>query len=343
MLSRQHKRAVLAAAALTLVVVVLLAAVSRHFENQSLARQVEEERASLVAPQPLIVTVSRQTLARDRTFAGRLEPWASATLAPEVAGTVLRLGAELGQSVAAGAELLALDDGLVRPSLAAASVQAQETARRAAEIATLTEGRVLAETDRLAAQAAADSAAQEVARLRELLARHTLRAPFAGSIQHRAVDVGDFLPPGQPAFVLVDTSRLRTVFHVSAVERASFPVGTAVTVEAGPVGTAPMTAAVRFVSPAAGPDGRFRVEAILDPAPTSAPAGSAAVVRAPVRSHVDTLFVPAAAIRFEGAVPTVHRLVDDVETAVAIEIGPEINGLHPVRAGLAEGDRLVIR
>lgn len=344
MLSRRNKRAILGLGAILLILAVILAGVARYFEAQNLAVRLAEERAALQPPPLLVVTVERRTLSSPRAFAARLEPWATATLAPEVGGTVLRLGAELGQAVPAGAELLALDTGLIRPALAAAEIQAAETARRAAEAATLAEGRVLAATDRAAAQAAADTAAQEAVLLREQLARHVLRAPFPGSVQARRVEVGDVVAPGQPAFTLVDTSRIRVVFHVSATELLSVTPGSTIPVEAGPVRPEPMQAVVRFVAPAAGPDGRFRIEAVLDPAPPQAPAGSAATVRIPIRSHVDTLFVPASAVRFEGASPMVRRLgTGEREEQVFIEIGPEINGLHPVRSGLAEGDRIVIR
>jgi len=344
MLSRRNKRALLGFAAVLLILAVIISGVARFFEAQNLADQLEEERAALRPPEPLIVTAERRSLSRERAFAARLEPWAMATLMPEVAGTVIRIGAELGEIVSAGAELLVLDSSLVRPTLAAAEVQAAEAARRAAEVAVLAAGNVVSPSDRAAAQAAADAATQEVLRLREHLARHTLRAPFAGSVQRRHVERGDAAGPGQPAYVLVDTSRLRAVFHVSATERASLLPGTEIRVEAGPAGTPPLTARVRFLAPAAGPDGRFRVEAVLDPAPPEAPAGSAVIARATIRTHVDTLFVPAAAVRFDGAKPVVRRLdAAGVETQVVVEISPEIDGQHPVRSGLNEGDRLVIR
>jgi hypothetical protein len=67
-------------------------------------------------------------------------------------------------------------------------------------------------------------------------------------------------------------------------------------------------------------------------------------VTAAVRLYRDTLFIPTAAVRLEGARALVQRVREGAAAEpVSIEIGPEIDGRFPVLAGLDAGDRLLVR
>lgn len=344
MLSRRQKRAIVGTAGFGLLAAVILFSIGRYFASRALERQLAEERTTLKPPEPLIVTVVRDSVERRRSFAARAEPWTQATVAPEVGGTVARIAAEVGMRVAAGAELLALDDTVARATAEAARIQAAEAARRQKEIDQLVRTQASASTEGAAAAAAAGAAAKEAERAAVLLERHRLRAPFAGQVQARRADVGDYLNPGQPAFELVDTARLRIVFFAGESEIASFTPDTAVEVTLPGQGAEAGRARVRHVAPAAGPNGLFRIEAELDNPQTRIPGGVAATVTAAVKLYRETLFIPTAAVRLEGARALVHRVgANGAADAVSIEIGPEIDGRFPVLGGLRAGDRLLVR
>lgn len=344
MLSRRQKRAIVGITAFGLLTAVILFSIGRFFAGQALQRQLAEERASLRAPEPLIVPVVRETVERKRVFSARAEPWTRATLAPEVAGTVVRLAGQVGASVAASAELLALDDRAARATAAAAEIQAADARRRHAEITQLAQTSVVAPTELATAAALAEASAQEAVRTATMLEKHFLRAPFAGTIQARQVDVGDYLGAGQPAFELVDVTRLRIVFYVGETEITSFAPDAPVEVSLPALNGRTLAAIVRHVSPASASNGVFRVEAELANAAGEIPGGLSATVTAPVRLYRDTLFIPTAAVRLEGSQATVqrHRNPEPPEV-VTIEIGPEIEGRFPVFSGLNEGDRLIVR
>jgi RND family efflux transporter MFP subunit len=344
MLSRRQKRATVGTLGFVLLAAVILFSTGRFFASRALERQLAEERASLRPPEPLVVTVVRDTVERRRTFAARAEPWTRATLAPEVGGTVVRIGGEVGTRLPAAAELLALDDAAARAAAEAARIRATEAARRERELEGLARTDAIATTDVAVAAAAAAAAAREADRAATLLDKHRLRAPFDGIVQARNADVGDYLNPGQSAYELVDVLRLRIVFQAGETEVASFSPDAAVEVTFPSLGGRKREAIVRHVAPAAGPNGLFRIEAELANSDAKIPGGLSAIVTAPVRLYRDALFIPTAAVRLEGARPVVLRLRSEGPAeSVTIEIGPEINGRFPVLAGLEEGDRVVVR
>jgi len=344
MLSRRHKRAIVGFTAFTLLGAVMLFSLGRFFANRAIERQLAEERASLRPPEPVTVTAVRDTLERRRTFAARAEPWTRATLAPEVGGTVIRMGSDVGARVTAGAELLELESSTARASAEAARIQATEAQRRQREVEQLVRQQATASTDAPAAAAAAAAASREAERAVTLLEKHRLRAPFAGMVQARRVDVGDFLTAGQVAFELVDLSRLRVVFNAGETEVGAFTVGNTVDVSFPSRSGHRGRATVRHVAPATGSNGLFRVEADYANTDGEIPGGIAATVTTVVRLYRDTVFIPTAAVRLEGARAIVLRVQGDGRAEpVAVEIGPEIDGRFPVVRGVSEGDRLIIR
>lgn len=344
MLSRRHKRAIIGFTALTLLGAVLLFAVGRFFAGRSLELQLAEERANLRPPEPMVIAVKRDSLERRRTFAARAEPWIQATLAPEVAGTVIRLGSDVGAKVVAGADVLELESSAARAMAAAARTQAEEAQRRQREVEQLVRQQATATNDAPAAAAAAAAAEREAERSAVILEKYRLRAPFAGTIQTRRVDVGDFLNVGQMAFELVDLSRLRVVFHAGETEISAFAVGKPLDVTFPSLRGRRGQAIVRHVAPATGPNGLFRIEAEYDNRSGEVPGGIAATVETVVQLYRDALFIPTAAVRLEGARAVVLRARNEgAAEPVTVEIGPEIGGRFPIIRGLNEGDRLIVR
>lgn len=77
-------------------------------------------------------------------------------------------------------------------------------------------------------RARSELALAEVARdtAKRALADTKIRAPFAGTVDSLAVDVGDFVAPGTPVATLVDLSRVRIFGGVTAREAARLVPGT---------------------------------------------------------------------------------------------------------------------
>lgn len=149
-------------------------------------------------------------------------------LSASVAGLVEAVAADTGDRVVQGDLLIRLDDemaGFDRDQAGAALEEAQvrlaEARRRLDEARSVGVGRNIAatevstrESNLAAARASVAQLQAQQNRLAVELDRHRVRAPFAGVISRRAVDLGEWVVPGDELMTLVDTANLRLDFPV---------------------------------------------------------------------------------------------------------------------------------
>ncbi|MFQ3671272.1 MAG: efflux RND transporter periplasmic adaptor subunit [Verrucomicrobiia bacterium] len=359
MLTRRTKRAVIGITFLLGTVAVILFTVARFFQNAELQRRAMEEAASLKPRPPVIHTVTRSSRQLERTYAAQVQPWLQSDIPAEISARVAQVHVEAGSPVRQGDLLVTLDDTLAQHQLAAAEaarVGAQaaraEAERRLNEARTLAQDRVISETELQAVQAEfalresdLARALAEEERLRELLTRHQIRAPFNGIVNRRLVDPGAAVNANQPVVHLVDLDPLRVIFFVNEQELPNFKPGQVLVLQRKGQPTETLSPILRFIPPAADPrTGLFRLEAELPNPSAQTPAGLQANIRAPLRFFENLPFIPAAAVRWNGAGAEVHRKLPEGGFApVPITVGPDLDGLYPVFSGLSEGDEILIR
>jgi membrane fusion protein (multidrug efflux system) len=118
------------------------------------------------------------------------------TLSAEVPGTIKRIAFESGTTVKQGAVLVELDSATEQAQLEAAEANA-ELARTNLESGTvLKESGAIAETQYKTYVATAKQAEAELTRLRSVIAKKTIRAPFAGRTGLREINLGQFVGNG---------------------------------------------------------------------------------------------------------------------------------------------------
>ena len=277
------------------------------------------------------------------SYAARIEARHETVLAFEVGGRVAARLAEVGDRVAAGATLARLDDSDLRlrvqdlaARLAAARAEQADAAvalQRARELrpkgfvsqaefdsATYRDQAAAAQTDALVAQL--DLA-------RRQLAYATLKAPMAGVITARALEVGQVVGAGQAAFTLARPDELEAVFDLPEQQVADLPEGVSVTLWAQP--DQPLAAHVREVAPQAAGDSRtYRVRATLQPGGVQPALGMSATVA--FAAPAAMLAVPASAV--------IKR--DDGQAAVWVVDGDKATRLRAVTLGPVQGDQVSI-
>jgi len=344
MISRRAKRATIGFIVLALVIASLTMAVARYFQNREERRRYEEEQAK-VEPLPVVdYTVRRQTKVRKREYPAELLPWTDAAVPAEVTGRVVETYVEAGQEVQEGEPLVRLDSAQAEFRLREAEARLDERMRLVEEAKVLLQKRVASKTEYEALASEVREVRAQCDALRDDLARHLIRAPFTGVVNRRMVDVGEAVRVNDPVARLVDLDRLRVEFYVSEFDLSSFEVGESLDLIVPTQPDKVFKPQVDFMARVAADDTRlFRIEAILPNEDTKLPGGIQGEVTAEVGSF-NALFVPAAAVRFEGADAQVLRINGEKETGlVTVRLGPEIDGYYPVYDGLNAGDRILIR
>ncbi len=173
---------------------------------------------------------------------GSLEPDRAADIRAEMSGTVLQVGVEPGQAVRRGALLARIEAENVREAQVS-SQSALRTAEAGLVLARrnedrarrLTEAGAVASRELENAQLEVTSAEARVAEARARLSAANrqlgnteIRAPFAGIVSARPVDVGDVVQAGTPIVTVVDPGSLRLEAAVPAENLKDVRVGSSV-------------------------------------------------------------------------------------------------------------------
>jgi len=181
-------------------------------------------------PPPRVRTakVTSGSIVQSIEAAGALRPWRDVTVASQAAGSVTSVRCHMGQWVDEGEVLVELDDELARVAVqeASAVVERAEAALRQSRT-DLERARKLLETDDISeaemealtlrtheASAGLATAQAQLQRAERALRDTRIRAPFAGSVAQRFVEVGSWLTPGQPVGRIVDLARMKAEFGI---------------------------------------------------------------------------------------------------------------------------------
>ncbi|MFA9461800.1 efflux RND transporter periplasmic adaptor subunit [Thiohalorhabdus methylotrophus] len=220
---------------------------------------------------------------------GQTETERLVTVRAETSGRVAEVAAPEGSRVADGQVLvrLAMDDREARLRQAQALVDQRETEFEAAK--RLGSGGFQARSRVEEAEAALEQARAQLAQVREDIANTEIRVPFAGVLEQRAVEVGDYLRPGDQVAQVADLDPL--IVSVRVAQQRIGEVRRGRPAEVRLVNGRTVKGTIRYVARTADEGTRtFRVEVAVPNAEAASPAGMSAEVRIPV-GRVDAHFL----------------------------------------------------
>jgi RND family efflux transporter MFP subunit len=281
------------------------------------------------------------------TVTGVVEANRDVVVAAEEAGVIRQVYQERGAQVRSGQALAKIDDRVL-------SAQADQ-ARAAADLARTTYERrkVLWEVENIGSEIAylearsnAEQAAANLANLEQRLARTVVRAPFAGFLEERMVELGSTVSPGTSVARIVDTSPVKVVGAVPERFAADVATGREVVIRFEAIGVEePGT--VSFVGSAVDNRSRtFPIEVRVDNRDGRFKPEMSANIRLPLRNFAEAIVVPRdALIRDEGGF-VVYVAVPDGDGWTAevrpVETGAAEGGRVVIEAGLESGDRVIV-
>jgi RND family efflux transporter MFP subunit len=261
-------------------------------------------------------------------------------MAARISASVLEVPRREGEKVEAGAVLVRLDDAALQSALAAAeaSLKAAEAERRRTESLLEKGAATPRERDDAAARGAAARAAWEAAK--DSLAYAVLRAPFAGRIGRKPVDVGDVVSPGTTLIEIEGEGGFELQATMDADLAASLKPGFEAKAEVDGQ-PAPIPVVVRSISPSGDPTThRFDVRADLRSV-AGLRSGTFARLLLPAATTQARLIVPSQAVFARGGLFGVFVAAEGQARLRWIAVGGVAGGQTEVRAGLEAGERVV--
>jgi multidrug efflux system membrane fusion protein len=221
-LPRRRQWRVFLATAIALGLIVALFVAYHAFEKTQIAKFMA------VRPPPTPIT---QAIAEVRPVAkslggiGTLQAVRQVTVAPEVGGLITQIHFTLGATVNAGDPLVQLNDAPERADLAN-----YQALMRVAD-ANLERDKTLSARDFQSRQVVdqqqslRDQAQAGIAKAQAQIAQKLIRAPFAGQLGVRQVNIGGYVNPGGPIVTLTDLSTLWVNFTLPEQVSSHIAVG----------------------------------------------------------------------------------------------------------------------
>ena len=313
---------------------------------------------------PVVVTEAlEQPILRQLQVQGTVTSARSAQLSAATSGQVESVMVDAGSRVMAGDVLLTLDAELAQLELDGANArveQAQQALsdanRRLLEVRKLAPQQSIAESLVLDIQA---EVAEDEALLREVqaqaalhratLARHTVRAPFAGVVAAKLTESGEWVTPGQAVFSLISTSELRLDFQVAEDFLSLVGPDTGVDYTVGPDSDVRYEGRFATAVPVADRDDRTFLLRVTPQAsnPGLIPGRSVSAILKIPTGRVGLVVPRDALLRYPDGRAVVWSIDAQGETLTAREVivktGLQFDGQVEVREGLNAGDRVVVQ
>lgn len=272
-----------------------------------------------------------------------LEPQRRAVLAAEVPGTVERMSVEEGQAVGRGDLIAAVDTRALEQRAAEAEALARQAEAERDRAEALFQRRSITKQQMLEATTQAEVAEARLASARLDLAKSRIRAPWAGRIADKRVEVGDYVVPGQAVVELVAVGRLKVVASAPASDVPYLEEGTPVeiTVDALP-GESFEGRIVRLGAELDTASRSLDVEAEIGNSDGRLRPGMLARMEVPRRTLEDALLVPLEAVVDLGEQRALFVALDGVARRRVVELGPVLGERVVVLSGIAPGEPVIV-
>ncbi len=297
----------------------------------------ESTAAAPVLPKATVRLASGTAADGVLSIAATLQSTRSATISTRMAAQVRRVAAQEGQRVEAGALLLSLSDDDLQGQLKAAEtgLQTAEAYLRRVQNLQALKASTPAELEQATAQT--EQARAGVAGLKAQIAYTQIRAPFAGVVQARRVNEGDFVGPGMPLLEFVSEGQLELVASVSEDEARTLKIGQKLPFECeGRRGEAQITA----LSPGGDPvshRGTLRARALDGKGLRT---GAFARLEVPGQK-VQGLSVPKSALVQRGELSGVYVAREGRAELRWLSLGDASGDRVPVKSGLKAGEAVI--
>ena len=270
--------------------------------------------------------------------------WREVTLSFQEGGVVKEILADLNDPVEADQPLARLDADLLKAALVEARAGLDFQRYNHEHAAQLHADGSIPERELRAADYELKRAESHFKTTRKRLQNTVLRAPFAGRIADRSVELGQLLQPGLPAFHLVQTGRMKVGAWAPENQVTDFSEKNQVEVFFDTYPGQTFTGRIGRIGPAAATSRRvFPLEIHLDNPEGRIRPGMIGRMRAVRRVHAGVVVVPRQAVQERESGPAIFVIDDDRASLRAVELGATEGDRLIVESGLDFSERIVVK
>ena len=280
-------------------------------------RSDQEDQQGPQLPPPATVTIDQAVRAQwdsEVTATGTFAPVRGVEVTGELGGTIEEIFFTAGQYVRQGAPLVRLDTSTERAQVARLQAQLRQASAAAARALRLIERGAIAEAEVEQTVAERDALAAQIAEVRAVIGKKTIRAPFSGQLGIRLVELGQYLSPGTAIAQLVQPSPLYLNFELPEGRIGEVSVGQAVEARVSGFEDMVIGGSVTAINPDVATGTRnFTVQATIANSDGRIRPGQFAEVTLDTGSSRSVLTVPATAVVFNAYGSSVYLAEEPTE------------------------------
>lgn len=278
-------------------------------------------------------------------FTGSLRAVQGVMLSAELGGKVARVDVENGANVAAGEVLIELDTTQERADLAAAEANLRLAKANLERTKELMAKRIVAQSEYDTAAASYDEAAARVATLQATIAKKIIRAPFAGRVGIRRVNLGQTVREGDELIPLHSSDPIYVEFSVPQTRLAGIRTGQKLRLTTDGVAE-PVEGEITAINPVVDEASRTaRVQGTLRNPEGLLKAGQFARVEVVLPEKLEVVMIPLSAVMAAAYGDSVFVVEEKDGKLTArqqfVRVGLRRGDFVSVEKGLSAGDRVV--
>lgn len=325
--------------ALALACALLTSACSKEAGGASPPAQAAGPGGRNEKPVPVAVErVGEGSIASYYTATASIEAESRTEIVARTTGVVRRLLHEEGDRVAAGAELLRLEDDEARLRAQQAEANAAMARAEYERKASMRDAGLLSAEEFETVENTRSVREAELGLAKLELEYTRVSTPFAGRVVRRLVDLGAHVSPGTPLFEVVDDDPLLARIHVPSRRMGFVKPGQEIDLHLDSADL-DVKGVVTLVSPIVDPaTGTVKVTAEIRRRPEAIRPGDFAQVKVVTERHDNALLVPSRAIVEDEGQQVVYVAVDGKAVRRPVETGFVEGDRTEVTSGLAAGD-----
>ena len=214
-----------------IVIVLAIVAVLAGVKTWQIRTLIAAGQAFAPPPETISAAVAHEEKWPDTlTAIGSINAVQGVTVSPEIAGTVSEIAFESGAVVAKGDLLVRLDTSSEEAQLRGAEAQVDLARLNAERDRQLRANNTVSQSELDTAEAALKQEQANADNIRATIEKKTIRAPFAGQLGIRLVNLGELLDAGKPIVSLQALSPVFSDFSLPQQDLARLKTGLAVRV-----------------------------------------------------------------------------------------------------------------
>lgn len=269
---------------------------------------------------------------------GTLRAKVRATLEAKISGRIEEMPVALGQRVSAGDLIARLDAAEIKARLEQAQASLQQSEKDWNRVAALFKGQAVTRSEYDAAEARHRVSQAQLAESEAMMRYVEVRAPFAGVVSRKWVDVGDLASPGKPLIDLENPSQLQVEADVPEMLSGSMQLGASWAVRLDG-GVPEIQGRLAEMAPSVDPSSRTVKVKVDLPSAAGLMPGRFARLLVPMGEH-STVTVPASAVVQRGQLEMVFVVTNNRAQLHLVRTGKRIGDRVEVLSGLEAGHRV---